>query len=125
MASITVKGSFDKIDRFFDRVLKRKMTTILERYAQQGVDALVAATPVDTGETALAWGYEIFESNGNFQIFWTNSNIVQGFSVALMLQYGHGTGTGGYVEGIDYINPALQPIFQKIADAAWEEVTRL
>lgn len=125
MASITLKGSFDKIDRFFDRVLNRKIITILERYAKQGVDALVAATPVETGETALSWGYEIFENNGNFQIYWTNSNIVSGYSVALLLQYGHGTGTGGYVEGIDYINPALKPIFQKIADAAWEEVTRL
>ena len=88
-----------------------------------GADALANATPIDTGLTASSWSYEIVEDDGGATIYWKNSNVVKGVSIAVILQYGHGTGTGGYVEGIDYINPALRSIFEGIADDAWKEVT--
>ena len=95
---------------------------ILETYGRAGVTALASATPVDSGETAAAWGYEIVQTSGGYSIFWTNSHINKGVNIAVILQYGHGTGTGGYVKGIDYINPALRPVFEQLADAAWREV---
>lgn len=95
----------------------------LDKYARAGVAALASNTPVDSGVTAAAWGYEITSSKGSFTITWTNSNIVGGTPVAVMLQYGHGTGTGGYVPGRDYINPALKPIFDQITNEAWRVVT--
>jgi hypothetical protein len=95
----------------------------LEQYAQEGVDALSAATPVDSNLTATSWGYEIKRSGRSYSITWTNTNIVNGTPIAILLQYGHGTGTGGYVRGRDYINPALKPIFDKIADNVWKAVT--
>ena len=95
----------------------------LNHYAQMGVDALKSATPVDTGKTADSWYYEIHKSISGITIRWCNSNINEGVPIAVILQYGHGTGTGGYVEGTDYINPAIKPIFDEIADAVWKEVT--
>ena len=95
----------------------------LDEYARQGVQALASATPVDTGLTASAWGYEIQKSRGAYSIFWTNTNVITGTPVVIWLQYGHGTGTGGYVQGRDFINPAIQPIFDRIADSVWQEVT--
>ena len=96
---------------------------LLEQYGQAGAEALASATPVDSGKTAASWGYEIEETPGGVSIYWTNSNIQDGVNIAVILQFGHGTGTGGYVRGIDYINPALRPIFEQIADKAWKEVT--
>lgn len=96
----------------------------MEALAQEGVNALRAATPVESGVTADSWTYEVLESGGGVTIWWNNTNIVDGFSVAIGLQYGHGTGTGGWIEGYDFINPAIQPIFDKIADKVWEEVKR-
>lgn len=96
---------------------------ILERYAQMGVSALASATPVDSGQTASCWGYEIEMSGEDATIYWTNTNQNKGVYIAVILQYGHGTGTGGYVQGIDYINPAIRPVFDKIAEEAWREVT--
>lgn len=95
----------------------------VEALAQRGVDALRAATPVESGLTAQSWGYEIEQKNGAIFISWTNSNIVNGVNVAVILQYGHGTGTGGYVSGQDYINPAIKPIFDEIANELWKKVT--
>lgn len=123
MIRIKHKGNFRNTERFFERAVKATPMQILERYGQAGVMALASATPVDSGETAAAWGYEITQNPDGYSIFWTNSHINQGVNIALILQYGHGTGTGGYVEGIDYINPSLKPVFDQLADEAWKEVT--
>jgi hypothetical protein len=95
----------------------------LDRWGQLGVQALSSATPVDTGTTAASWNYEIHQSKGSTTLVWTNSNTNKGIPIALLIQYGHGTGNGGYVAGRDYINPAIQPVFDQIAKEAWEEVT--
>jgi hypothetical protein len=95
---------------------------ILETYGQQGVDALALATPVDSGLTAESWSYEVIRKNGKYQIIWHNSNLESGIPVAILIQYGHATGTGGWVEGYDYINPAIKPLFDKIAQDVWEMV---
>ena len=123
MIVITQRGNFTNPERFLKSVQKIKYQHILDRYAQEGVRALAANTPVDSGLTADSWGYKVSVSKGSFSISWTNSNVQNGVPIAIILQYGHGTGTGGYVQGRDYINPALQPIFDRIADAVWREVS--
>lgn len=123
MISIRSKGDFSKLEKNLRKSLGRDYRRILEKYAQQGVEALSAATPIDSGETAASWGYEIVQGDGSLSVHWTNSNVNQGVNIALIIQYGHGTGTGGYVAGRDYINPALQPIFDQMANAAWKEVS--
>ena len=95
---------------------------ILEKYAKEGVSALAAATPIDSGKTASSWGYEIEVSGDSATIHWTNSNENKGVNIAVILQFGHGTGTGGYVQGRDYINPAMRPVFDRIAEEVWREV---
>lgn len=100
-----------------------RIESILNRYGAEGVSALRAATPIDTGNTASQWGYEIEKKGDGWSIHWTNDHINQGVNIAVILQYGHGTGTGGYVSGYDYINPSLRPIFDQIANEAWKEVT--
>ena len=117
-------GDFKQTEKFFVQARKASYLPILEKYGQDGVNALMAATPVRTGKTASSWGYEITENERGPVIHWTNSNVNDGVNIALILQYGHGTGTGGYVQGIDYINPAIRPIFEKIANDAWREVTQ-
>lgn len=117
------KGDFSKTTNFLKRITKLDYKSILSKYGKMGVDALAKATPINTGLTASSWSYEIVEDDGGATIYWKNSNVVKGVSIAVILQYGHGTGTGGYVEGIDYINPALRSIFEGIADDAWKEVT--
>lgn len=125
MIKITLKGNFKNIERFFDGAknkLPGRIRSVLNKYGQQGVAALQTYTPKDSGETANAWRYEIF----NLGIAWENTNTTSnGTSIAILLQYGHGTRNGGYVQGRDYINPALQPIFDEIADACWKEVENL
>ena len=116
-------GGFSKTINCLKRNTKLEYNGSLSQYGKRGVDALAKATPIDTGLTASSWSYEIVEDDGGATIYWKNSNIVKGVSIAVILQYGHGTGTGGYVEGIDYINPALHSIFEGIADDAWKEVT--
>lgn len=123
--SFAHKGDFNKTEQFFNKILKRDYLSVLNKYGQEGVDALAHATPVDTGRTADSWGYEIVENGSNVTLQFTNSNVNQNVNIAIILQYGHGTGTGGYVSGRDYINPAIQPIFDKIADEAWKEIERL
>lgn len=124
MIEFKMKGSFDKTFAFLKRNRKLNFRDF-EKFGQQGVDALKNATPKDSGLTADSWYYDIVDSDGKLTIQWLNSNVVDGWcNVAIILQYGHGTGTGGYVEGIDYINPALRPIFNKIARNAWEEVIK-
>ena len=125
MISFRQKGDFSKLDRYLERVKEAARLGVLDKYGREGVAALSSATPVDSGETANSWFYEIEHTNGSATITFYNSHIDNGFPVAIMLQYGHGTGTGGWVEGRDYINPAIQPIFDKIAEDAWREVTRI
>lgn len=124
MISIKQRGDFKKTEQFLKKSLGRNYLSVLEKYAIQGVSALSAATPVKTGLTASSWGYEIIQNKGSISIVWKNSNVQNGVNIALILQYGHGTRNGGYVKGINYINPALKPIFDKMADAAWKEVTK-
>lgn len=125
MISFRTKGDFSKTRKHLERLRNIKYSSIVRKYAQKGVAALQSATPVDTGLTASSWYYNITESNGRTTISFCNSNIQNGVPIAVILQYGHGTGTGGWVEGRDYINPAIQPIFDEIANEAWREVTRL
>lgn len=125
MISIKQKGNFSKTEKFLKKSFGKNYLNVLEKYAQQGVAALSAATPVDSGLTAISWEYEIIQNNSSISIVWKNTNANKGANIALLLQYGHGTRNGGYVSGRDYINPALQPIFDKMADAAWKEVTRV
>lgn len=125
MIRITQKGDFKNTERFLKRAKNLEAFRILDRYAQRGVAALSAATPVRSGKTASSWDYEIHSSADTYAIHWTNSNINKGVNIAVIIQLGHGTGTGGYVQGIDYINPAMKPVFDEIADAVWKEVTSL
>lgn len=118
-------GNFNKTKRFFRRGLEANFMPDLHKYGQMGVDALAAATPVESGETASSWYYEISRNVGSFSIHWGNSHVNDGVNIAVIIQYGHGTGTGGYVEGRDYINPAIRPIFDEIAANIWREVELL
>lgn len=117
------KGSFENTNKFFKKMSQKNIFKSLDKYGEEGVAALAAATPVDTGKTASSWSYEIRQTNSSTSIIWKNSNIVDGTPIAVILQYGHGTATGGYVQGVDYINPALRPMFERIADTIWKEVT--
>lgn len=125
MISFRQKGDFSKLDRYFEKLKEAAKISVLDKYGRAGVAALASATPTKTGRTAASWSYEIKHQNENTSIEFLNSNINQGVPIAIILQYGHGTGTGGWVEGRDYINPAIQPIFDQLADEAWREVTKL
>lgn len=122
MLSVEATGNTRNTDAFLSSIIKGDLYSGLEPLAQQGVDALRAWTPKDSGLTADLWKFEIEITDGAVTIWWLNTNIVNGFSVAIGLQYGHGTGTGGWVEGYDYINPALQPVFDAISNKVWKEV---
>ena len=125
MITIRHKGDFSKLDRYFERIKEAAKLGVLDKYGREGVAALASATPVDSGLTASSWYYEIERSNGRVSITFNNSNVNKGVPIAIILQLGHGTGTGGWVQGRDYINPAIQPIFDRIADDAWKEVTKV
>lgn len=125
MISFRHKGNYSKATQYFERLREVAKLGILDKYGREGVAALSSATPVDSGKTANSWNYEIEHSSGSAKIIFTNSNVNKGVNIAIILQYGHGTGTGGWVQGRDYINPAIQPIFDKIADEAWREVTKV
>ena len=125
MISFRQKGDFSKLNRYFERVKEAAKISVLDKYGQAGVSALSSATPMESGKTAGSWYYEIKRQNGSVSIEFCNSNINKGVPIAIILQYGHGTGTGGWVQGRDYINPAIQPIFDKIAEDAWKEVTKI
>lgn len=118
------KGDLKKTTKFLERTLKGDYLKDLDKFGREGVAALALATPVDTGKTAESWDYRIEKTNYGTKIIWTNSNVNNGVNIAIILQYGHGTNHGGYVQGRDYINPAIRPIFDKIADNAWKEVTK-
>ena len=123
MISFRHKGDFSKADRYLEKLKESVKLGVLDKYGRAGVAALSSATPVDTGLTANSWFYEIEHSSGSDKIVFNNSNIQNGVPIAIILQYGHGTGTGGWVQGRDYINPAIQPIFDQMAKEVWKEVT--
>lgn len=123
MITIRQKGDFKKTEKFLKKSLGKDYRGVLEKYGKMGVDALSAATPVDSGATASSWKYEIIQNRSSLSVIWKNTNINKGVNIAVILQYGHATRNGGYVEGRDYINPALRPIFDDLANAAWKEVT--
>ena len=125
MISFKQKGDFSKLTGFLERVKEAVKLGDLNRYGREGVELLASATPKESGLTANSWYYEITHENGSSSISFHNSNINKGVPIAIILQYGHGTRNGGWVEGIDYINPSIQPLFEKIAQDAWKEVTKL
>ena len=125
MITFRQRGDFSKLTNFLERAKEAVQLGNLDKYGQEGVAALASATPVDTGQTANSWHYKIEQKNGSVSIGFYNTNIQNGVPIAIILQYGHATRNGGWVQGRDYINPAIQPIFDKIADTAWREVTKL
>lgn len=124
MIHCTVKGDFKKTKNFLKRAQNVDLRSLLTRYAEEGVKALSSATPVVTGKTAASWDYEIVQERNRISIFWTNSNKNEGVPIAVILEYGHGTGWGGYVQGRHYISPAVQPIFDEISEQICEEVRK-
>lgn len=123
MISFESKGSFKKTESFLDKLIKRNAFKVLNKYGEEGVRALTNATPVRTGQAGTSWYYKVENSRTGASLTFYNSDVENGFPVAIMLQYGHGTRNGGYVRGIDYINPALRPIFDKMLNDVWNEVT--
>lgn len=122
MLRITSRGNFSKTKDHFQKLLRHDQYSELDRFGRLGVEALSRATPIDTGETKESWGYRIFKDRRSITIEWYNTNSANGTPIAILVQYGHGTGTGGYVQGRDFINPAIQPIFDQIADDVWKKV---
>ena len=125
MITFRQKGDFSKVTHYFEKLKETAKLGVLDKYGREGVAALASATPTETGLTASSWSYTIERQNGSVAIVFENSNINKGVPIAIILQYGHGTGTGGWVQGRDYINPAIQPVFDRIADEAWKEVTKI
>ena len=124
MISFRHKGNFSKTEKYLRNMKAKKLFNALNKYGQEGVAVLMSATPIDTGKTAMSWRYEIVQENGSIRLIFCNDNIQNGVPIAIILQYGHGTRNGGWVEGRDYINPAIQPIFDKIAESCWKEVIK-
>lgn len=122
MIRISQQGDLSKTEKFLKHLTDKSLYRRLDALCREGVVALERATPMDTGKTASMWSYEIRMDGGSPTVYWTNDNVINGFNVAIGLQYGHGTGTGGYVQGVDYINPAMRPVFDKIANEIWREV---
>ena len=125
MITFTQKGSFKNTEEYLRHLKTADLFAVLDKYGSMGVAALSNATPKETGLTSESWYYDIEQRPGYYSIRWHNTHIVDGRPIAILLQYGHGTGTGGYVEGRDYINPAIRPIFDQMADEAWKEVTKI
>lgn len=121
--SFSSQGDWSKTEQFLRKMQKFEVDGVISAAAQRGVAALSAATPKDTGLAATSWSYEIKKTNTSVEIGWKNSDVEGGFPVALMIQYGHGTGTGGYISGRDFINPAMRPVFDQIAETVWKAVT--
>lgn len=122
--SFSQKGDFSKLEKFLSKHRMVFFKGILEKYGQKGVDVLANATPKDTGKTAASWYYKVERKNDTVTLTWCNSNVNDNVPIAVIIQYGHSTGSGYYVEGIDYINPALRPVFEKIAKEATKEMTK-
>lgn len=125
MISVKTTGDFNNITRFLNAMNKRDARSILNKYGARGVELLEKATPIKTGKTASSWRYEIHYSNGKYELVWLNDNVNNGVNIAIILQYGHGTRNGGYVTGIDYINPVIRSVFEEMAEELWREVVRV
>lgn len=125
MIRFTQKGDFSKLNSFLQKSLRLSHSSVLDKYGKMGVEALRQATPVETGKTAASWYYTIESTASGFKITWSNNNFNKGVPIAIIIQYGHGTGTGGWVEGRDYINPALRPIFDQMSEELWKEATKV
>ena len=125
MITVSVDGNFSKTERFFERIKELGRKGKFDKYGEMGVKALASATPKDTGLTSDSWTYVIEHRFGKSSIVWSNTNTNDGVNIVILIQYGHGFKNGGYVQGRDFINPAIQPVFDKIADDAWKEVTRV
>ena len=125
MIKITQKGNFNNTEKFLKGSQKIDFIKLLNEYGKRGVDALSANTPIDSGKTASLWNYEIHTTKNTYKVIWTNDNINQGVPIAILIQYGHATRNGGYVEGRDFINPAMKPIFDSMAEELWKEVANL
>ena len=124
MISVTTKGDFRNFNKFVKNMSRRDYLKIVEKYARLGVEALSEATPIDTGETASQWDYEIYTTKRTTKIIWTNDNVTRdGTPIPILLQFGHATKDGGFVQGIDFINPAMAPVFEKMVEQVWKEVT--
>lgn len=124
MISFTHKGSFKNTETFLSRLLKKDYMSILHNYGRKGVSLLANATPVSSGLTASSWDYNIKQTKSSIKITWTNSNKADGVPIVILLQYGHATKNGGFVNGNDFINPVMRPLFEKIANDVWKEVTK-
>lgn len=124
MITIESQGEWKLTRNWFDKMTKLDLALIMNQFGKEGVSALAAATPSRSGLTSKSWNYEVTRKGNNWKITWTNSNVNKGANIAVLIQYGHGTRNGGYVVGRDYINPAIRPVFDKIAQKAWKEVTR-
>lgn len=124
MFKVNHKGNFSNTEKFFNRVLKKNYLNILDEYGKLGVEALSMNTPADSGETANSWDYGIDKGDGTVTLYWINNNENQGVNIALLLIYGHGTQNGSYVEGIDFVSPAIQPIFEQMANETWDRVVK-
>lgn len=124
MITIESQGEWKLTRNWFDRMTKLDLALLMNQFGKEGVSALAAATPSRSGITSKSWNYEVTRKGNNWKITWTNSNVNKGANIAVLIQYGHGTRNGGYVVGRDYINPAIRPVFDKIAQKAWKEVTR-
>ena len=122
MLKVSSEGDFKRTEKFLNTMRSGSIFRNLERFGRIGVDALSSATPVDTGRAAHSWTYQVWVSGSVYSISWLNTDIEGGLNVIILLQYGHGTGTGGYVQGRDFINPAMRPVFDKIAEGVWREV---
>lgn len=125
MITITQKGSFNNTETYLSRLKQSNLYAVLNKYGSLGVNALSNATPFETGETANSWYYEIVQRKGYYSIRWHNRHVENGQVIAILIQYGHGTRNGGYVQGRDYIMPAMRSIFDAIANEAWKEVTKI
>jgi len=124
MLSVSSSGSFKKLEKYLDKGQNGSLPSIFDRYGKQGVIALSSGTPLESGETASSWGYQIRKGKSRTTLVWTNDHVENQINIAIILQYGHGTRTGGWVEGRDYINPAMRPVFDEMAQRIWEEVTK-
>jgi hypothetical protein len=124
MIGFTTSGSFKNTEEFLNRMNSGDIFSSLDKYGQRGVDALSNATPEDTGETANSWRYKVTHKNGEHAIHFYNTHVEDGKPIAILIQYGHGTGTGGFVQGRDFINPAVRPIFDQILDEVWKQVIK-
>ncbi len=125
MIKFSSRGGFDNTERFLKRSKEADYRRILEKYALEGVQVLGSATPEDTGQTSESWSYQIVKTNKGFKIHWLNDNVRDGVPIVILLQYGHGTRSGTFIEGRDFINPVMRPLFEKISENLWKEASNL